>query len=282
MTDTAIELQLSKEQQEAIDKFNGMLAPILEAAKIEIKDQADLVKSGDAKISLEAYIKAVKAHFELELSPLEERVKRIKNQITTLTSPASPVLKDLVERQRAWMAEEKRKSEAETKRKSDELLRLQQQQAEQERRDAEKEAADKKRDKVAEINADAKAGRIGKREAAKRLKEAGAEAEAAIETAAAVAEEQKNAPPPEVRVVPNIPKVAGVKNQTYYKSAVMDGKLIVQAFAAACASKDRDRAAFLWPFLCVNEKQVGVYARETQDPEKVMRNLPGVKAWSEG
>ena len=227
------EIEVS-EQQKAIEQFNAKLGQVVAAADIQVTDQASLVESGNAKISLESYLKAVKNYFDEELGPLEERVKRIKNQAASLTSPARMALNVLVDRQRAWMAEEKRRADAEEKRRQDEINRQQQQKADEDRRAAEKEAAEKKRTAVAKINADLAAGAIGKREAAKRLKEAGAEEEAAKATAAAVAEEEKNKPAPVVHVAPSIPKVAGVKNQTFYFAEVTDKAKIVEAFCPAC------------------------------------------------
>lgn len=280
MTDQAIEI--SSTEQEAIHKFNEALGPLLEAGNQPITDQASLVASGNAKISLDSYVKAVKAHFASELNPLEERVKRIKNNIASLTAPALTATKTLVDRQREWSAEEKRKAEAETKRKQDELDRAKLQKADEEKRAAEKEATERRQAAVKQINADLAAGAIGKREAAKRLKEAGAEEEAAKQTAAAVAEEQKAAPSPTVRVAPNIPVVAGVKNQTFYYASVHQASELIGAFAEACENENHERRDFLARFIAVNESEVSKYARDTKNPNAVMAVLPGVKAWSKG
>jgi hypothetical protein len=265
-----------------IEEFNSTLGSVLQAANIQVTDQRSLVESGNAKISLESYVKAVKGHFDQELGPLEERVKRIKNQRENLLTPAKMALNVLVERQRTWMAEEKRRADAEAERKRQELQRQQQQKADEDRRAAEREAANKKREAVAKIETDLAAGLIGKREAAKRLKEAGAEEEAAKATAAAVAEEEKNKPAPEVRVVPSIPVVAGVKNQTFHFAEVLDAAKIVDAFASACRGQLVERYKFLERFITVDEKEVSAYAREIKDPQAVMSVLPGVKCWSKG
>ena len=268
--------------EQAVEQFTNKLTAIIALSQAPITDQASLVSSGNAKISLESFIKAVEGHFDPELSPLEERVKRLKNAMSSLISPAKMAKNVLVDRQRAWMAEEKRKAEAEERRRQEEIQRAQREKADRERREADAQAAEAKRQAVAEINREYARGAFGKRELAKRLKAAGAEEEAAKATAAAIAEEAKNAPPPVVTVQPNIPKVAGVKNQTYYFAAVENEAKILFDYDAAVRSGNQQRATFLSRFIMVDEAEVGAFARETKDDAKVMAQLPGVRAWSKG
>ena len=209
-------------------------------------------------------------------------MKRLKNAMSSLISPAKMAKNVLVDRQRAWMAEEKRKAEAEERRRQEEIQRAQREKADRERREADAQAAEAKRQAVAEINREYARGAFGKRELAKRLKAAGAEEEAAKATAAAIAEETKNAPPPVVTVQPNIPKVAGIKNQTFYYAGVEKPIMIILDYEAAILNDDSTRKIFLARFLMVNESEVSKYARETKDDAKVMAQLPGVRAWSKG
>ena len=231
---------------------------------------------------MECFIKAVEGHFDPELSPLEERVKRLKNAMSSLISPAKMAKNALVDRQRAWMAEEKRKAEAEQRRRQEEIQRAQQEKADRERREADAQAAEAKRQAVAEIHREYERGAFGKRELAKRLKAAGAEEEAAKATAAAIAEETKNAPPPVVTVQPNIPKVAGIKNQTFYYAEVTSEDELIEAFGQAIAVGNTERTAFLRQFITTADALIAKYARETKDDAKVMAQLPGVRAWSQG
>lgn len=269
-------------QDAVIERFNNQLTAILALASAPITDQASLVSSGNAKISLESYVKAVEGHFDPELSPLEERVKRLKNAMSSLISPAKMAKNALVDRQRAWMAEEKRKAEAEERRRQEEIQRAQREKADRERREADAQAAEAKRQAVAEINREYARGAFGKRELAKRLKAAGAEEEAAKATAAAIAEETKNAPPPVVTVQPNIPKVAGIKNQTFYYAEVENEQQLISAFVAAAEQGNDERVAFLRQFICTADALISKYARDTKDAAKVMAQLPGVRAWSKG
>ena len=245
MNDTQI--TPSNEWEQRVTEFNAKVDALVKLAdSIEVKDQATLIQSADVKISLDSYVKAVAAHFAEELGSAEERFKRIKNQMQSLIAPAKLARDMLVERQRGWMAAEKARAEAETRRLQEAAARQQREQAERDRREAEKEAAEKRRAAVAEINAQLEAGTIGKREAAKRLREAGAEEEAAKATAAAIAEETKNAPPPTVQAAPSIPKVAGVRNQTFYYAEVGDGGVAIHhKYLAAVLNGRGDEAKFL-------------------------------------
>jgi hypothetical protein len=274
-------IQITGTEQEAITKFNELLGPLLKAAHVPVTDQASLIKSGDAKVSLEAYIKAVKNHFERELTPLEERVKRIKNNMISLMSPAKESRDKLVESQRGWMAEEKRKAELERQREQERVAAEQRAKAEADRREAERIAAIERKKREAEIEAQRKSGEVKAREAERLKKEAAAQearekelaAKQAIETATAV---------PTVRVAPSIPTVAGVKNQTFYFAEVTEPDDLIAAFASACTYADKNRRDFLCRFIAVNEAEVGKYAREVKNSLSVMGYLPGVKAWSKG
>ena len=85
-----------------------------------------------------------------------------------------------------------------------------------------------------------------------------------------------------VRVVPSVPVIAGVKNQTYYSADVIDKQAIIDRFALALLTKNNDQAVFLRKFIQVNEAEVSKFARETKDSDKVMSLLPGVRATSRG
>lgn len=266
--------------QKALEQFDTKLKEVIAASKLQIIDQTTFVLSGDAKLSLESYIKAVNHHFAAEIAEADERLKRLKNRVATLVAPAEEARAQLIEHQRGWMAEEKRTADADTKRKQDEHNRAMQEKSDREKREAQAEATRKKKEAIAQINRDFVAGQFGKREFAKRLKDAGAEEEAAKATAEIVAQEQKNAPPPVVSVVPSIPKVAGVRNQTYYGADLEDGGAGIKA--ELFSTTDVYRRAFLTQFIRVDEAEISKFARKTKDVTKVNSLLPGVRAWSKG
>jgi DNA repair exonuclease SbcCD ATPase subunit len=246
---------------------------------LTVTDQQSYTAAANFILEANSYVKDVGAKLDPGINSAKTHLDFLKNQKAGYVEPVKRLAQLVKERCETFRANEKARAEAEQRRLQEAEDRKRQTKSEEDRRAAEAEAATKRAEAVKQINADLKAGIIGKREAAKRLKEAGAEAEAAKATAAAVAEEQAQASPPVVRVAPSIPVVAGVKNQTYYGADLTDGQAIIRAYETA---KDPIRIAFLRRFIQVNEQEIGKFARETKDPEKVMELLPGVRAWSKG
>jgi hypothetical protein len=273
-------LKLTPEEEAQIKEYVAKVDSLVALAGIDITDQASLSKSGEAKLSLESYHKAVKNYFADIIDPLEEELKRWKLQRGNLMGTTEPAYKALVERQRTWMAAEKARTEAQRKRAQEEADRENQRKIDEDRRQAIADAARAKADRIARINEDFKAGMFGKREFARLLREAGAEEEAAKATADAVADEEKAKPAPTVRVAPAIPKVAGVRNQTFYYASIEDKGAAI--LAELVSTKDVNRRAFLMQFVLVSSTEVSAHARNTKNNEQTMKDLPGVKAWSNG
>lgn len=203
-------------QDAALEQLNQRLGQLKTASEIAIKDQASLIKSAEVKLDLESYIKAAKAHFEPELAPAEEKVKRLKIQMANLIQPAMGWLKSLVDRQREWSAKER-------------------------------EAAQKEQDRINE---------------AARLE----------------ARKNHSKTPEPVAVAPALPKVPGIKNQTYYKCSVFNAALIIERFVKG----EPAEREFLRRFITVDEQEIGKYARELKDPKAAEKAVPGCRFWSEG
>jgi DNA repair exonuclease SbcCD ATPase subunit len=296
--------ELVKSSTEALEQLNRRLAELKAKSEIAIVDSDTLVKSAEAKLEFESYIRSVEAHFEPELAPAEETVARCKLAMSQLISPVKGWLKSLVERQKNYHAEEKRKAEAEQRRINEEARREAERKAEEERRERERIAAEQrkeqelqaarnKRIRDQEIEDARKAGELNKREA-ERLKKEAEQRAAAERKAAAEREEREKAQAaedakaaaadvPEVTVLPNLPKGAGLpKNQTYYYAEVTDANEIIRAYNTAILNADGKRIAFLARFIQVDEQEVGKFARDTKDCAKAASLLPGVKFTSKG
>lgn len=115
------------------------------------------------------------------------------------------------------------------------------------------EEARKKRD--ADLKAQVKAGDLGKREAAKIAKEA----------------------PPEVKVEPNIPKVAGVvRRMNYYAECTNEDAFLLE-FAKRYVKGDKS----LRHYVNVNAQQINAAAREMKDSKALEAVLPFVKGREE-
>ena len=204
-------------------------------------------------------MKSIEALAEPERIRLNNALVELRAQRDKLAGTFGVIVEDADRKRKAWEAEERRKAQLEEDRKNEELRRQQKEKADADLREANRIAAENKEKRVAEINGLLRSGQIGKREAARLLKEAEANEEADKANAAAAAEELKNAPPPPVKVKPNIPTVAGVKSQLYWKFEIVDASKLPREF------------------LMADEVKIGQYVRR----EKEKAQIPGVRVWNE-
>jgi len=106
--------------------------------------------------------------------------------------------------------------------------------------------------------------------------------EAAEAAAAKKEEKQVQKKDPDAQVKPNIPAVGGYRRSTTYPIKVTDHKLLLKAWLKAHKDKDKERVQFLARFIVLDEKALGAYARELQNAEEFMKQIPGVKCSKEG
>jgi hypothetical protein len=271
--------QLMPSNDEVLKRLNARLAELKANSEIAITDQSSFIQSAQVKLDYEQYIRAVEDHFEPELAPAEEKVKRTKLQMSSLIAPVKDWLVRLKVRQQSWQAEEKRLAAMEREREQEKLRAEARQKADAERREAERLAREQREAREKQLEALRKAGEIGKREEA-RLAKIATEEEAKARVLAAKQAEETAAKVPELKVVPNIPKGAGLpKNQTYYGAEVNDANRLLLEFVF---TNDPERRAFLRRFITIDQQEVGKYARDTKNNEKVEATLPGSRAWSKG
>jgi hypothetical protein len=183
--------------------------------------------------------------------------------MSQLIQPAKQWLVALVNRQREWSAEEKRKAALEKQRERERINAAARAKADAERREAERLAKEQREAREKELEAARKAGEIGKREEARLARQA-AEDEAKAKALAAKQAEETVAKAPTVTVQPNIPKVAGVKNQTYWKFRIVDATLVPRMY-------------------CIpDESAIGRTVRTVKDKAKAEALIPGIEVYSEG
>ena len=277
---SSTEIALSKSQ--ALAELNRKLEALAKAANdlvVKIGDPGSYTAAAGLRTSLKAVEDAVKFQTGPRVAAAKEELERAKQEEATFLGPAKTILAIVDGKMTAYREEEKRQAKIEQDRKNAELRRQAQLKAEQDRIDAEKQATAFRKQQTDEINAKLKAGEIGKREAARLLKLAGAGEEAAKQEAAAREEEAKNAPP-QIEVRPAVPVVAGApRNQTYYFAEVTDENAIVREFVNATKP---ERRGFLRQFIQVNEAAVSKFARDIKDSAKAASLLPGVKFSSRG
>jgi hypothetical protein len=235
-------------------------ATCLEAKKIQ-KNIRDEMKQ--RHFILDPFVVQAKANYD---DARDERAKWI--------DPLEKLDETLADKVKTFEREEREAAKREEDRINAENARLAREKAEREQKEREKAAKEQREAKIKEINAALKAGDIGKREAAKMLKEAGADAEAAIQQAAADAEIAKNAPPPKVEVKPNIPTVSGVPSRRNWKFrfAPNGENILLDAFR-----EKMELRTFVQP----NEQEIGRMVRDTKDKKLAESRCPGIEVYED-
>ena len=84
-----------------------------------------------------------------------------------------------------------------------------------------------------------------------------------------------------VTVKPDLPAIPGYRKSTTYPIEVTGLYEFLTAYAKAIVKKDHTRAAFLRRFITLSEKELRDYARDLKDPERFMREIPGVRCSKE-
>jgi hypothetical protein len=251
------------------------------SGELVVRDQHSFVEARNIQLDLDRYIKSVGFELDEGIAKAKETLDHLKNQKERFVAPARTAKESIRQRADAWAAEEKRKAAEEQERINAaaraEAARI----AAEERKAAEAQAERERKQREKELEAQRKAGEISKRKA-EELKKA-AEAEAARQRALAAEQEKQAAVNvQEIRVAPSVPKVVGVKDQTYYFAEVTNEAQIFAEYDVAVTANDLARQAFLMRFLKVDDQAIGKFARETKDNVKAGALLPGVRFFSKG
>lgn len=243
------------------------------ANAIVVKTPQDYIAVCNLVVEGRGYIKRWQKIFADTIDAAKNTLDIAKNALKEKVVDAEAVVAIAEKKAEAYRTEEKRAAEAEQRRINEENAREQQRKADEQKREDERIAAGTKRAKVVEIREDLRLGKIGKREAEKRLKAAGADEEAAKCAAAAAADEAKAKPTPAVKVESNIPKVAGIKGRTNWQATSIDEEVLVAAFL-----KEPGR---LRPYIQANEKAIGELVRSVKDKARAEALIPGIVVESE-
>jgi hypothetical protein len=201
---TAMIQQDEQQFQTALDRFKA------EAEAITVKTAADCLTAKTKQREVRDYMKRVHGALDPFVEDAKSNWQRAKDRLARWLTPAQAVDDILAEKVQAYEREERRLAAEDTARQNAENARKAREKADADAKAAKEKADAERKEQVAHINAALKSGEIGKREAARQLRLAGATAEAAIQQAEADAEAAKATPPPPVIVQPNIPTVAGV------------------------------------------------------------------------
>lgn len=213
---------------------------------------------------LDPGIASAKSHYEFLRDQKAGYVAKWQTQITAGDGMAREFLNE-----QSRLAAQRAADEAAEK------ARANRAKADEEARTRKADADEKKKLRIAELDTLVRQGVIKKREYARLLKEAGADAEAAKALAEEDAEDLRSQPvapaaAPEIHRA----KIAGVPRRRNYYVEMVDASKLVDAFLA-----DASQRAFLRQFITIDESAIGRHVREVKDSHQVMATIPGVRAW---
>lgn len=223
---------------------------------------------GDVRLMLTDYeleakrIKVETPEQYAEAGELLKRVRDAKKKASWVMSPLKSITKTIAEKFRTMEQAELNMGEriegilepkmVDFKRREREAAFAEERRLNAERRkEAERIAEEQRRAREKEIEAQRKAGEIGKREAAKQVKQAAADAEVVKNTVQ------------EVKVEAATPKVAGLRQRIQWRFKVVDEAKIPRAF------------------MQVNETAIGQFVRNAKDKALAEKTIPGIEVWWE-
>ena len=210
------------------------------AESIVVSDSGSCLAAKTAQRDVRAYMKDV----HLKLDPFVESAKRnyqaARDELNKWIEPAETIDGALARKVKDYETQERMRAEAEERRINEERRKKAADDAEAERKRREKE-----------IEAQRKAGEVGKREADRLKKEA--EAEAKAQAAAVV----------DVKVQANIPSVQGVPSRVNWKFRIVDANKIPKAY------------------LIPDEQKIGQTVRLLKDKARTEAVIPGIEVYTD-
>ena len=261
------------ETQEKLNSLNGELTTIdTESRKLVIKNPEDRIRGDQYNKRRKEIEKEADELVAPYKKPLRTWLDFIQQHLNVVLNHGQQVKGILEPKLTAW-------DNAERRRADDEAARLKKLEADRLAREAEDKrkldleaAAVRKKAAVAAIEADFNAGKIGKREKARLLREAGDNEAAAKVQAEADAEERKNTP---VDIAVDPIKLPGVrKGRTYYYAKCTDPKaFVLEALKRYCAG---DTA--MADFLTADAEALNDRAEEMKDTQKMGALFPFLHA----
>lgn len=272
-----------------VQQFQTALTALkAQAESIVVSDAATCLEAKTAQRNVRNYLKDVHSKLDPFVNLAKRTYDETKDERAKWILPGEEIDEALADKVKTYERQEREAAQREQDKINAENARLAREKADADAKAAKEKAELDRKKRVAEIQTMLKQGNIGKREAARLLKEAGAYAEAAKEQADADAEEKKKAPPPAVTVKPNIPAVAGVPSRVNYKAEVTNGDAIIQAFVDAAVlgnfhghNDDAERANYLRQFIIADAQAIGAEARKVKDSKKMAGLIPGVRFYED-
>jgi hypothetical protein len=257
---------------QAAEKLNGfnneLIALEKEARELKLVDKTTFDRADAINQRRKAIVKDAEELVAPYKKPLRKWLDFVQQHFNVVSNRVEQ-MKALIEpKMAAYVREDEQRRKAEQDRIQKEVDAANRKAAEEKKQADLKLAAEKKKEQVAEVKAQYKAGTITKRAYVAKMKELDAAAEAAVEAAELTAETTKAAAP-KVSVAP---EVRG--GRTYYYATCEDPKLFIETAIKRAIAGDRS----LVEYLAVNPGKLSDKAAEVKDSAKMMLLFPGVKA----
>lgn len=229
---------------------------------IEVRTAQDYVAVCNLVIEGRRFIKRWQGVFAETIRSAKEHLATVQNELKAKVVEAEEVVSIAERKGETYKRAEREAAERERQRLQAEAAAAARVKAEEEKRVADRIATEQRKAREKELEEQRKAGEIGKREEA-RLAKIAVEEEAKARILAAEQAKQTAAAVPEIKVEPNVPKVAGIKGRVNYKFEVTNASLIPREY------------------LKPDEVRIGEMVRRIKDPEKAQQVIPGIRCWTE-
>jgi hypothetical protein len=226
---------------------------------IEVKTAQDYVAVCNLVIEGRGFIKRWQGVFAETIRSAKEHLSIVQNELKSKVVEAETVVMIAEQKGEAYKRAEREAAAREQARLQQEAQAQARQRAEKERAEAERIAAEQRKARERELEAQRRAGEIKAREM-ERLKKQAAQDEVDARTLAAQQAKETAAAVPEIRIAPNVPKVAGIKARINWKFRIIDASKLPRQY------------------LMADEVRIGQFVRETKREGEV---IPGVEAYSE-
>lgn len=225
---------------------------------------------------IRAYIKDVTAKCSPFVEAAKANLQKARDELNRWTEPAQQIDTALGCKVKDFERKEREAAEAEQRRINEERRQAAAKEAEEKRKADELRAEEERKQREKEIAAQQKAGEMGKREAERQRKEA-EEAERRKREQAAAEAQAAVVNVPEVKVQPNIPKVAGVPSRQTFHGTILDVGALLDAFSSAVG----ERRFYLRRFIMADNAEINREAKKIKDSRKLEELIPGSKGWED-
>jgi hypothetical protein len=233
-----------------------------EAEAIIVSDSQTYSLACSIAVEVRAEVKAIGFALDPGIESAKRHLDELRNQKKAFLDRLTPIIDIVTRKAEFWKSEERKKAQAEEDRINAERRAEAARAAEDDRKAAIALAEERRKEDEKVIRDAVKSGELKKREAERLKKEAEERAHAATQTAnetanAAAANVQ------EVKVVPAVPKVAGIKARVNYKFEIVNANQVGRAF------------------LMPDAVAIGEKVRRDKNPEKSTMEIGGIRVWAE-